>query len=457
MSLDRYPYGCAEQTTSRALPLLYLSELNASAGLPDDGEVKKRVQEAIYKVLSYQSSSGSFGLWGPGSGDFWLDDYVTDFLTRAREQKYDVPEQALVAALSNLENQLGFDNNVTDRGNEMAYALYVLARNRKAAISDLRYYADTMIDQFPTELAKAHIAGALALYGDRQRSERIFAAAAHQSGLLVNVNYNRADYGSNLRDDAAILAIAAESRPQSSIVASMSTLVGKEWEKSIWTSTQEQAWMTLAARALKNADQDIRVEVNDQVKKGGYESRMSGEELLTHPLNIVNTANDPVTAVVTTIASPKDPLTAGGDGFDISRTYYTMDGEEANVSEVKQNERYVVVLKVTAKNSWPIRMMVTDLLPAGFEIDNPGLVNSAALSNFDWLPETQVAHLEFRYDRFMAALDHNTGDETETTLAYVVRAVNPGSFDHPAATVEDMYRPQFSARTATGRMEVSKE
>jgi uncharacterized protein YfaS (alpha-2-macroglobulin family) len=91
MTLDRYPYGCAEQTTSRALPLLYLSELNAQSGLPDDGEVKKRVQEAIYKVLSYQSSSGSFGLWGPGSGDFWLDDYVTDFLTRAREQKYDVP------------------------------------------------------------------------------------------------------------------------------------------------------------------------------------------------------------------------------------------------------------------------------------------------------------------------------------------------------------------------------
>jgi hypothetical protein len=457
MSLDRYPYGCAEQTTSRALPLLYLSELNASAGLPDDGEVHKRVQDAIYRVLSYQSSAGSFGLWAPGSGDFWLDNYVTDFLTRAREQKYNVPEQALVAALNNLENQLGYDNNIADRGNEMAYALYVLARNRKAAISDLRYYADTMIDQFPTELSKAYIGAALALYGDHQRSERIFAEAAHQQGLLQDVNWNRSDYGSNLRDDAAILALAAESRPQSQIVPEMTNLVGKEWEKTIWTSTQEQAWMTLAARALKNGDQDIRVEVNDQVKKGGYEARMTGEELLTHPINIVNTANDPVTAVITTVASSKDPLTAGGDGFDISRAYYTMDGEEANVSEVKQNERYVVVLKVNTQNDWSTRMMVTDLLPAGFEIDNPGLVNSADLSNFDWLPETQAAHLEFRYDRFLAAIDHAPGDNREITLAYVVRAVNPGVFDHPAASVEDMYRPQFSARTATGRMEVTKE
>jgi uncharacterized protein YfaS (alpha-2-macroglobulin family) len=339
----------------------------------------------------------------------------------------------------------------------MAYALYVLARNRKAAISDLRYYADTMIDQFKTDLPKAHIAAALALYGDRERSERIFAMAAHQAGLLQNVDYGRADYGSNLRDSAAILALAAESRPQSAIIADMTSMVGKQWEKRNWTSTQEQVWLVLAARALKNADQDIRVEVNDQVKKGGYRARMTGEELLTHPIDIVNTANDPVTAVVTTVASPKDPLTAGGDGFEISRAYYTMDGEEANVSEVKQNERYVVVLKVTTKNNGSTRMMVTDLLPAGFEIDNPGLVNSAALSNFDWLPETTAAHLEFRTDRFMAALDHNDGDETETTLAYVVRAVNPGTFDHPAASVEDMYRPEFSARTATGRMEVTKE
>jgi uncharacterized protein YfaS (alpha-2-macroglobulin family) len=134
-----------------------------------------------------------------------------------------------------------------------------------------------------------------------------------------------------------------------------------------------------------------------------------------------------------------------------------MDGEEANISEVKQNERYVVVLKVSTKNDWSTRMMVTDLLPAGFEIDNPGLVNSASLSNFDWLPETAAAHLEFRYDRFMAAIDHAPGDAADITLAYVVRAVNPGTYDQPAATVEDMYRPQFSARTSTGRMAVSKE
>ena len=78
-SLDRYPYGCAEQTTSRALPLLYMSDLATQSGLGEDAEIKKRVQKAIFNVLSDQSSTGSFGLWGPGSGDLWLNAYVSDF------------------------------------------------------------------------------------------------------------------------------------------------------------------------------------------------------------------------------------------------------------------------------------------------------------------------------------------------------------------------------------------
>ena len=454
MTLDRYPYGCAEQTTSRALPLLYLSELAKQSGLADDEGVTKRVQEAIYRVLSYQSSSGSFGLWGPGYGDLWLDAYVTDFLTRAREQKYDVPEAAMVQALENLQNGVSYDTNAKDRGNEIAYALYVLARNRKAAINDLRYYANTLIDDFPTPLAKAHIAAALALYGDAQGSQDTFAKAANMSTGLVNVSLSRSDYGSSLRDNAAVLALAAESRPVPPIVPELSKIVAREWEQKTYTSTQEQAWMLLAARAIQNGDEDMALEVNGASKTGSYAAQMTGDALTTHPVVIRNQGADPVSAVVTTVAAPAQPLSAGGDGFTIERTYYTLDGAEANVMEARQNERYVVVLKMTETNDWPSRVLVTDLLPAGFQIDNPSLVDSAQLSNFEWLGEITATHTEFRNDRFVAAIDRSTGSARDVTLAYVVRAVTPGVYDHPAATVEDMYRPQLSARTATGRMAV---
>lgn len=113
-----------------------------------------------------------------------------------------------------------------------------------------------------------------------------------------------------------------------------------------------------------------------------------------------------------------------------------------------------MVINATESNDWASRVLITDLLPAGFEIDNPSLVDSAKLTNFDWLGEIEAAHTEFRYDRFVAAFDRNAGDNRTITVAYVVRAVTPGTYDLPAATVEDMYRPQFSARTAMGRMEV---
>jgi uncharacterized protein YfaS (alpha-2-macroglobulin family) len=456
MSLDRYPYGCAEQTTSRALPLLYLSELAIQNGLADEAEVKKRVQDAIYRVLSYQASSGSFGLWGPDSGDLWLDSYVTDFLSRAREQGYEVPEQAVVQALDSLQNSLSFTNNIKDQGNEIAYSLYVLARNRKAAISDLRYYADTSLNDFPTPLAKAHIAAALSLYGDAQRAQTIFAASLQmsQDAQIHKVSLVRSDYGSSLRDAAAVLALAAESRPVPRIVPALADVVAKEWTSKKYTSTQEQTWMLLAARALQKGDDDLRLDVNGAEHRGTLMSQMIGDALIDHPLTIKNASSGPLSAAITTVAAPAQPLPAGGDGFAITRTYYTMEGEEANVSEAQQNQRYVVVLNVTESNEWPSRIVVTDLLPAGFEIDNPGIVNSASLSNFDWLEEVTAAHTEFRNDRFVAAFNRTAGDNRSINLAYVVRAVTPGVYDHPAAQVEDMYRPQFSARTATGKMEV---
>ncbi|MDE1992520.1 MAG: alpha-2-macroglobulin family protein [Rhizobiaceae bacterium] len=455
MSLYRYPYGCAEQTASSAMPLLYFSEMAQKNGLADDTEIHQRIQDAIYREMSYQSSTGSFGLWGPGSGDLWLDAYVTDFLTRAREQKYIVPDQAMVQALENLQNSVGYNTNVKDNGNEIAYALYVLARNKKASISDLRYYADTMLDDFPTPLAKAHLAAALALYGDAQRSRNIFVDALQmsQQALVTKVSFARSDYGSSLRDGAAVLALAAESRPVPPIIPELATVVAKEWKNKTYTSTQEQTWMLLAARALQNGDDGLTLDVNGAAHTGTYMAQMSGDAIMGHPLTITNTTRQPLSAAVTTVAAPTTQLPAGGNGFTIERKYYTLDGEEANVSQAQQNERYVAVLHVTETNSWASRILVTDLLPAGFEIDNPSIVSSAQLANFDWLSDVQPAHVEFRNDRFVAAFDQSDGSG-DLTFAYVVRAVTPGTYDHPAATVEDMYRPQFSARTAMGRMEV---
>lgn len=453
MTLDRYPYGCAEQTTSRALPLLYVSELAATAGLDPDPSLKQKVQDAIYRVLSYQSSSGSFGLWGPGYGDMWLDSYVTDFLTRAREQDYDVPQEAMDQALQNLQNSLAYDQNVKDRGTEMAYATYVLARNKKASVGDLRYFADTQIADFSSPMARAQIAASLALYGDVQRAEAVFGSALTLARTAPE-QWNRADYGSALRDGAAILALAAETQPSPSIVPELIRYVAGKRAEARYTSTQDEAWMLLAARAIRGNSAAINLTVDGVSHAGSFARRIDGNALAANPLTVANRGTAPVEAVITTVAAPSQPLPAGGNGFSIERAYYSLDGEEANITEAEQNQRFVVVLTVTEDNAWPSRVVVTDLLPAGFQIDNPSLVGSASLSNFDWLEDTEAEHTEFRDDRFVAAFDRTADSAREFTMAYVVRAVTPGVYVHPAAVVEDMYRPQFNGRSAAGMMEV---
>ncbi|MGB3387456.1 MAG: alpha-2-macroglobulin, partial [Pseudaminobacter sp.] len=457
MALDRYPYGCTEQTTSRALPLLYVSELASQAGMADDPALRQRIQDSIYRVLNFQSSSGSFGLWAPGSGDLWLDAYVTDFLTRAREKKFDVPREAMLSALGNLQNSLAYDLDIEGRGSEIAYALYVLARNKKASIGDLRYYADTQLEAFSSPMAVAQLAASLALYGDQQRAESTFTAALTLARTNPDHDYSRSDYGSRLRDGAAMLALAGESRPLPKVVPELVSLVSAERKAANYTSTQDQAWMLLAARALQTSGEAISLTVNDAPHSGPYAQTLTGNELLDSPVTIANQGTDPVQAVVTAVAPPAQPLPAGGDGFEITRTYYDLDGNEANITSIGQNERYVVVLTINQFNSWPSRALVSDLLPAGFEIDNPGLVSSAELSNFPWLSRTQAAHLEFRNDRFVAAFDRPAGQNEQITLAYIVRAVTPGIFAHPPAAVEDMYRPQFSACTSSGMMEVQAQ
>ncbi len=454
MSLDRYPFGCAEQTTSRALPLLYVDEFDAPPALLEDKGLRDRVQAAIERVLAYQAAAGSFGLWGPGGGDLWLDAYVTDFLTRAREKDYAVPAQAMRLALDNLQNVLSYNNDLDTSSDAIAYALYVLARNKRAAAGDLRYYAESRLDAFDTPIARAQLAAALALYGDAERAHRVFASALRLAQSGERPGGWHSGFGSALRDDAAMLALAGESRPVTPMLGDMVKLVSDMQNRTPARTTQEQAWMLLAARVTGEANANLSLRVDGTAHRGALGRRIDGRDLLDNPIRVQNDDDLPVTAVVTAIAAPVQPPKAGGEGFTISRSYYDLKGKAVSIESVDQNARFVAVLTIKQTNDLPAEIIVTDLLPAGLEIDNPKLVESAKLGRFDWLDETTPAHVEFRDDRFVAAFRASAGNRDRFTVAYVVRAVVPGVYTHPAAQVEDMYRPEYSARTATRWMEV---
>src|SRR6202044_91839 len=122
--------------------------------------------------------------------------------TRARERKFSVPETAFRLALDRLRNVVGATTDPSKNdGSDLAYALYVLARNGAAPIGDLRYLADAKLDALKTPIAKAQVAAALALVGDRPRAERVYAAAlAAIAPQPVPDLGSREDFGSTLRD-----------------------------------------------------------------------------------------------------------------------------------------------------------------------------------------------------------------------------------------------------------------
>ncbi len=455
-ALDRYPYGCAEQLTSRAMPLVYLDDVASSIGIAADAAVKKRVQAAIEGVLSDQAASGSFGLWGPeGAGyDLWLDAYVTDFLTRAAEKGYDVPDTARTLALDNLSNRIAYANDFDNGGEDIAYALYVLARAGRAAIGDLRYYTDSKLSAFRTPLAKAQLGAAMALYGDRDRAGRAFQSALRDLDIQETIAIWRHDYGTNLRDQAAVLTLAAETSEQSVDLKALATKIALTEQRKRYTSTQEDAWMLMAAAALIKDSAKTDFMIDGERIAAPLFRRYGGDKIAAAPVSIQNLGSDRLDAVVTETGVPLKPDPAGGNGFKIVRQYYTPEGEPADVTTVGQNDRYVVVLTVTADHDSGGRVLVVDPIPAGFEIENPDISASGDTSAYDWLSTDTPTHTEARTDRFVAAFDRDDGDSLEYSVAYTVRAVSPGKFTQPAATVEDMYRPEYEARTATGTVEV---
>src|SRR4029079_14410886 len=210
-ALDRYPLGCSEQIVSRALPLLYVNELSLDAQLAVDTGVDERIAKAIEVVLARQGSEGAFGLWSPGGGDASLDSDVTDFLALSRARGFSVSDDQFKLALNRLRNYVSTAPDVaTDGGLALSYALYVLARNGMAPVGDLRYIADVKLNDLATPTAKAEIGAALAMLGDRVRSDKAFQAALGALPSDPKYEGGRVDYGSPLRDAAAVVTLAAE-------------------------------------------------------------------------------------------------------------------------------------------------------------------------------------------------------------------------------------------------------
>ena len=103
--------------------------------------------------------------------DMWLNAYVTDFLP-ARENNMMCRRRHRPRARRAPQSCRQHDEVEAGQSASIAYAAYVLARNGRPVMGDLRYLTDTQLDEFDRPLARAQLAAALALLGDRGRALR---------------------------------------------------------------------------------------------------------------------------------------------------------------------------------------------------------------------------------------------------------------------------------------------
>nr|WP_319527256.1 alpha-2-macroglobulin [Pseudomonas laurentiana] len=464
-ALEAYPYGCAEQTTSGLYPSLYADDATLKRlGLKGEAADKRqrKIEVGIERLLGMQRYNGSFGLWSAdGEEEYWLTAYVTDFLLRARDQGYAVPAEALKKASERLLRYVQERNLIEVRYSQnaehsrfavQAYAALVLARSQQAPLGALRSLFERRSDA-RSGLPLVQLSIALDKMGDKPRAEQ-----AMQAGLAVtrDSRYWLGDYGSPLRDQALILALLEENNLASGKREARLFELSDLLAANRWLSTQERNALFLAGRGLLGKPEQpwtARLEAGGEVRELSQTQPAVKLEstALAQSLTVQNNGDQTLYQQLTLSGYPQVAPPAGGENLSIRRDYLGMNGQPLDLNGLKSGQLVLVHLAVSASQRVPDALVV-DLLPAGLELENQNLAQSAAsLENAssavkEWHSAMQNAtllHQEFRDDRYVAAVDLDGYGTTH--LLYLARAVTPGVYRVPPPQVESMYRPNWQA------------
>ncbi len=93
------------------------------------------------------------------------------------------------------------------------------------------------------------------------------------------LDLGRADYGSALRDSAALVTLASEGRAPQRTIDDAVLRVDAARALTSRTSTQEDAWLVLAARALAKQLNAISLSVNGETRQGAFYRSLRADEL----------------------------------------------------------------------------------------------------------------------------------------------------------------------------------
>ncbi|HYI12511.1 MAG TPA: alpha-2-macroglobulin [Thermoanaerobaculia bacterium] len=459
--LLRYPYGCVEQTTSAAFPLIYFADIARDL---DPVRFKKRdtagyVREGIRRLGTMQLHHGGFAMWPHGGEAYpWGSVFATHFLVEARRAGHLVENHIHDRALDYV-GQLAKARATYNQSEleQIAYALYVLARAGKADVGTMDFLRDRHLKDLSTE-SRALLGAAYAAIGNPRSLHQMIAD-------IGKVDEVRRDTGGNLnsamRDRALLLLAMLDAAPKDPRIPEIVQRLVRDANTTGygWT-TQESSFVLLALGQF----------FKQQKAKGPYSGTVHLDGKLVGAFDARTTrfaglrGNGPIVVkmndgykegaayfAVRTRGIPADAaFKPSSAGVTVSRTYLTRDGKP--ITTVKQGDLLVVKVEARSLSGRVENVVIENLLPAGLEIENPRLSTTEALP---WVgASTQPDSLDLRDDRVLFFL---TLPETEGVTFYtLVRAVTPGTFRVPPVQIEAMYEPAIHATGERGTLEIRR-
>lgn len=502
-----YPYGCLEQTTSSAYPLVFIDEAAATAFKmkPLSREERaKRLDVAFGRLSGMQQPQGGFGLWSSTSPyEAWLSAYVAGFLQDARDAGFAVPEgmqqKAMTSLLEQFQRAPGFQTKppkelrrdasgrISDyreyemlrmahqRLAEGAHLGYILAREQKAPLATLRTLHDQYRSNARSPLALVHLGLALKLMGDEIRSKQALDDAyALPYGIQPADDRTwwgewLGDYGSRIRDQALAYALLVRHGVNDAKRENLLLDLAADFERRRYFSTQERLALFLAARgaggdadAAWSAVVQVGAEKNaesETLNAKATEQRNYDAAALKRGITVTSkTPQQPLFVELSVQGYPVKPLPPREDRITLERSWWTTDGRPMTERRLKTGEMLIVRLRVNAKQRIKDGLVV-DRIPAGLEVENVNLAQGSQLSEFKVenvniagaMSDVRIKHREYRDDRFVVAADL---DGRTLDVFYLVRVVTPGKYVVPAPFAEDMYRPDVRG---VGRAEADIE
>lgn len=483
-----YPYGCLEQTTSSAYPLLFIDDEAARrwglTPLPRE-ERAKRLEGAFARLAGMQQPQGGYGLWAAsGPYEAWLSAYVTGFLQDARDAGFAAPEALLRRSLDQLLEQFqrapaqqaapakdirrDAQGRIADwrdaetlrlahqRFAEAAHAGYILAREQKAPLATLRTLHDQYRSHALSPLPLVQLGLALKLMGDERRAQ-----AALDDAMARPYGYQPedgtwspwlGDYGSRLRDRALAYALLLRHKVAHERRENLLFDLAEDFGRRNHYSTQERLALFLAVQAAGSGKDEgwkttLAVGTKAEAWAGsGIGQRGFDPARLKSGITLKNEGAAPLYLDVTAQGYPTKPLAPTSERIAVERALFTTDGRPVTTRQFATGEMFVVRLRVKAAQAIKDGLVV-DRIPAGFEVENLNLSQGPQAGEFmvegvnvaQANANERIVHTEYRDDRFVAAA--RLGRPLD--LFYLVRAVTPGRYTVPATFAEDMYRPEI--------------